>query len=152
MKQAIQKFFNNETVVAILLVLLTTLLTYGISIPKLGYYHDDWFVLWSGQSRGPASFLPLFSTDRPFIGVIYSYLYPILGNASLNWQLYALLWRFIGGLAFFWILRLIWPKQKYLTTLMVVLFIVYPGFLPNPTLIQNKIICMVSARRCFRLH
>lgn len=132
MKQTLSKLFKNETVISILLILLTTVLTYGINIPKLGYYYDDWYVLWSGQARGAQSLISLFSTDRPFMGVIYSYIYPILGDKIINWHLYALLWRFIGGLAFFWILRLIWPKQKYLTTLMTVLFIVYPGFLSQP--------------------
>lgn len=141
MKQTTQSFFKNETLVATLLILLTTVITYGVSIPKLGYYHDDWFVLWSGQARGAASLIPLFSTDRPFIGVIYSVLYRFLGDSIINWHLYALLWRFLGGLAFFWILRLIWPNQKYITTLMAVLFIVYPGFLsqPNANTKQNHL-------------
>jgi hypothetical protein len=141
MKQAAQKLFNNETFVATLLILLTTVITYGISIPKLGYYHDDWFVLWSGQMRGAGSLIPLFSTDRPFMGVVYSVLYRFLGDGIANWHLYALLWRFIGAMAFFWILRIIWPDQKYLTTLMTVLFIVYPGFLsqPNANTKQNHL-------------
>ena len=141
MKQAIQKLFHNETFVATLLILLTTVITYGISIPQLGYYHDDWFVLWSGQMRGAESLIPLFSTDRPFMGVIYSVLYRFLGDSIVDWHLYALLWRFIGALAFFWILRLLWPNQKYLTTLMTVLFIIYPGFLsqPNANTKQNHL-------------
>src|SRR5574339_809252 len=141
MKQTIQNLFKNETFIATLLVLLTTVITYGVSIPKLGYYHDDWFVLWSGQARGAQSIIPLFSTDRPFMGVVYSFVYRLLGDAVINWHLYALLWRFIGGLAFFWILRLLWPEHKYLTTLMAVLFIVYPGFLsePNANTKQNHL-------------
>jgi hypothetical protein len=132
MKQTIQKLFENETFIATLLILLTTVITYGVSIPSLGYYYDDWYLLWSGQARGAESIVSLFSTDRPFMGVIYSYDYRLLGDSILNWHLYALLWRFLCGLAFFWILRLIWPKQKYITTLMAVLFIVYPGFLSQP--------------------
>ena len=141
MKQTIQNLFKNETSVATLLVLLTTVITYGVSIPGLGYYHDDWFVLWSGQARGAQSLISLFSTDRPFMGVVYSVLYRFLDVTILNWHLYALLWRFLGGLAFLWILRLIWPDQKYLTTLMAVLFIVYPGFLsqPNANTKQNHL-------------
>jgi len=141
MRQTVQKFFKNETFIAALLILLTTVITYGVSIPKLGYYHDDWFVLWSGQARGAQSIIPLFSTDRPFMGVVYSFVYRLLGNTIVNWHLYALLWRFIGGLAFFWILRLIWPNQKYMTTLMTVLFIIYPGFLsqPNANTKQNHL-------------
>lgn len=135
------KLLKNETLLSILLIFLTTLVTYGISIPRFGYYHDDWFLLWSGAARGAESIIPLFSTDRPFMGVVYSLVYRLLGDASLNWHLYALLWRFIGGLAFFWILRLLWPNQKYLTTIMTVLFIVYPGFLsqPNANTKQNHL-------------
>ena len=132
MKQTLRNLVKNETFISALLILLTTVITYGISIPKLGYYFDDWYLLWSGQSRGAASIIPLFGSDRPFMGVIYSYVYRLLGDTMVNWHLYALLWRFIGGLAFFWILRLIWPKHKHVTTLMVVLFIVYPGLLSQP--------------------
>lgn len=141
MKQTIQKLFNNETFVATLLILLTTLLTYAISIPQLGYYHDDWYLLWSGEARGAASIMPLFATDRPFMGVVYSFVYRLLGDTIVNWHLYALLWRFIGGLAFFWILRLLWPQHRYVTTLMVILFMVYPGFLsiPNANTKQNHL-------------
>lgn len=141
MKPTLQKLFKNETFIASLLIFLTTVITYGVSIPELGYYHDDWFVLWSGHVRGAESIIPLFSTDRPFMGVVYSYVYRLLGDAVINWHLYALLWRFIGGLAFFWILRLIWPNHKYITTLMAVLFIVYPGFLsqPNANTKQNHL-------------
>src|SRR5215208_167441 len=141
MKQTIQNLFKNETFIAILLILLTSVLTYGVSIPQLGYYHDDWFVLWSGHVRGAQSIIPLFSTDRPFMGVVYSFVYRLLGDTVISWHLYALLWRFIGGLAFFWILRLLWPNHKYITTLMAVLFIVYPGFLsqPNANTKQNHL-------------
>ena len=141
MKQSIRKLFHNETFAAILLVLLTTAITYGVRLPQLGYYHDDWYLLWSGQARGAESIIPLFATDRPFMGVIYSYVYRLLGDTIINWHVYALLWRFIGGLAFLWILRLLWPNHKYLTALMTVLFIIYPGFLsiPNANTKQNHL-------------
>jgi hypothetical protein len=132
MKQTLNNLFKNETFVSSLLILLTTAITYGISIPKLGYYYDDWYVLWSGQIRGVQSLIPLFSTDRPFMGVVYSFLYRFIGDTLVGWHLYALLWRLIGAMAFFWILRLLFPKQKYITTLMTILFIVYPGFLSQP--------------------
>ena len=147
MTQTIRNLFKNESFIAALLILLTTVITYGVSIPNLGYYHDDWFVLWSGEARGADSLISLFSTDRPFMGVVYSVIYRLLGNKIINWHLYALLWRFIGGLAFFWILRLIWPNQKYLTTVMTVLFIVYPGFLsqPNANTKQNHLFGFATA-------
>jgi hypothetical protein len=141
MKQTIQRLFHNETFVATLLILLTTLITYGVKLSSLGYYHDDWYLLWSGQARGAESIIPLFSTDRPFMGVVYSFLYRLLGDAVINWHLYALLWRFIGGMAFYWIVRLVWPEQKSMATALTVLFLVYPGFLsiPNANTKQNHL-------------
>lgn len=132
MTQRLRNFLSSETTGSILLIFLTTAITYGINIPNLGYYYDDWYLLWSGHTRGADSIISMFSTDRPFMGVVYSYVYRLLGDSSLNWHLYALLWRFLGGLAFFWILRLIWPKQKYITTLTAILFVIYPGFLSQP--------------------
>ncbi|MBN1303436.1 MAG: hypothetical protein JXA13_03300 [Anaerolineales bacterium] len=132
MKETLLKIFKNETFVAVLLILFTTLITYGISIPRLGYYYDDWYLLWSGEVRGPGSLISLFSIDRPFMGVVYSVIYRLLGARIINWHLYALLWRFIGGAAFFWILRLVWPENRRLTAMMAVLFVVYPGFLSQP--------------------
>src|SRR5215212_439830 len=147
MKQTLRNLFHNETFAAILLIILTTVITYGVNIPRLGYYHDDWFVLWSGQARGAHSIIPLFSTDRPFMGVVYSFVYRLLGNTIINWHLYALLWRLIGGLAFFWIVRWIWPNQKYMTALMTVLFVIYPGFLsqPNANTKQNHLYGFATA-------
>jgi hypothetical protein len=147
MNQIIQKIVKNETLVSIALLFLATLFTYASRIGALGYYHDDWYLLWSGLSRGAESISPLFSTDRPYMGVIYSYAFRVLGDEVINWHLYALLLRFLGALAFFWILRLLWPKQKYLTTLMAVLFLVYPGFLslPNANTKQNHLFGFASA-------
>ncbi len=132
MKLFFQRLLKNETFFAILLISLTTIVTHGLFLSKLGYYYDDWYVLWSGAARGAASLISLFSTDRPFMGVVYSVLYQLMGDSRMAWQLYALLWRLLGGLAFFWILRLVWPKQKLITTVMAVLFIIYPGFLSQP--------------------
>ncbi len=132
MNRKIKKIINNEVFFAILLIFFTSIITYGVSIPKLGYYYDDWYLLWSGNSRGVESIVSLFSTDRPFMGVVTSVTYSFLGDKIINWHIYALLWRFIGGAAFFWIIRLTWPDKKYISTIMSVLFIVYPGFLSQP--------------------
>ena len=132
MKNFINKVILNETTTAISLIFLTTLITYGLHLSHLGYYHDDWYLLWSGAARGAASIIPLFESDRPFMGVIYSQVYRLLGDTVLYWHLYALLWRFLGALAFFWMTRLLWPRQRYLASVATILFLVYPGFLSQP--------------------
>jgi len=117
---------------AIALIVLTALLTHGWMIPRLGYYYDDWYMLWSGASRGAGSLIPLFSLDRPFMGVLYSLMYRVIGDSIWGWHLSALFFRIAGGVAFYWILLLAWPKLKNLATLTAMIFVVFPGFLAEP--------------------
>jgi hypothetical protein len=114
------------------MISLTALLTYGIMIPNLGYYYDDWYTIWSGVSRGAESLISLFSLDRPFMGNIYSFFFRIIGENVAGWHIFALIFRISGAFAFYWILKLVWPKQRELPILAAMLFVVFPGFLAQP--------------------
>ncbi|UYN88648.1 MAG: hypothetical protein KIT08_05975 [Anaerolineales bacterium] len=46
----------------------------------------------------------------------------------MAWHVYALAWRWVSGLAFYTLLRLLWPKQTSLVFIAGLLFVVYPGF------------------------
>lgn len=48
MKPAFLKLFKSETFLSILLILLTTVITHGLRISSLGYYHDEWFPFFEG--------------------------------------------------------------------------------------------------------
>jgi len=123
---------SNRPLLAIALISLTAVITYATAFHGLGYYYDDWYTLWSGVSRGADSLIPLFSRDRPFMGVIYSFFFHLVGTRILGWHWLALLFRIAGGIAFFWILRLVFPKLKELAVLTAMLFVVFPGFLAEP--------------------
>lgn len=114
------------------MITVTAVITHGLLIPRLGYYHDDWYMLWSGASRGADSLKSLFSMDRPFMGVIYSRFYRFIKDSIPGWHLFALALRIAGGTAFYWILNLAWPKRKNLFLLASMLFVVFPGFLAEP--------------------
>ncbi|MBI5955206.1 MAG: hypothetical protein HY865_26410 [Chloroflexi bacterium] len=111
------------------LVVLTTVLTYGVFIPQLGFYRDDWYMIWAGQVRGLQGIIDLFQTDRPFIGYLYALDYRLLGAAPIGWHLLALVVRLISGLSFLWFVRLLWTSRKTETLLLTLLYVVYPGFL-----------------------
>lgn len=115
------------------LIALATALTYGILIPKLGFYRDDWYMLWSGQSPdGLSAILRLFQTDRPLIGWAYALIFKVIGANTLLWQIYALVLKMLSGLAVFWLLRLVWPEKRLETTFAALLFALYPGFFQQP--------------------
>lgn len=141
MMAKINKILSHEPWLAWLLVTLVTVITFGPLIPQLGFYQDDWYMLWSGQARGAESIMALFTTDRPFMGVIYSLEYRLLGDHLLYWHLWALLLKLLGVWALLWLLRMQWPGRKFATTAITLIFIVYPGFLsqPIPTTFQNHL-------------
>jgi hypothetical protein len=142
-----KKAFSDTPFLAIAMITLTALITHGLMIPRLGYYYDDWYMLWSGAARGAASLIPLFSMDRPFMGVIYSIFYRVIRDYTIGWHVFALLLRIAGGIAFYWILNLAWPKLKKISVFAAMLFVVFPGFLaePNAATKVNHLIGYASA-------
>lgn len=122
----------NETSIAVLLITLVGGITYAPLIPRLGFYRDDWYLIWSGMARGAASIVDVFASDRPFMGMIYAGEYAILGSSPLPWHIWAFALRLLGALSLLWLLRMLWPGRKLETTLITLLFLVYPGFLQQP--------------------
>ena len=96
---------KRETLLAVALIVLATLLTYGVLISRLGFYRDDWYLLWTAESQGTAGLLNLFRGDRPFLGWLYILDFSMLGVAPLGWHLYALFIKVASALAFFWLMR-----------------------------------------------
>lgn len=115
-----------------LLIGLVTLVTYGLLLPHLGFYRDDWYLLATAQSEGTAGIIELFQIDRPLIGYFYALVYPVLDFAPLAWHGATLALRLLGNLAFWWLLRLIWPKRQVETLAVALLFAVYPGYSVQP--------------------
>ncbi len=127
------------------LILLVSALTFLPLAGQLGYYHDDWFTTISRVSG--VSLIDMHSVDRPGMGWLYHYTNLLLGESPLAWHLYAWMVRVLGGLALLWLLRMLWPEQKTAATFMVLLYVVYPGFLQQPSAnnYQNHIFAYSSA-------
>ncbi len=135
------RLFKSEPSTALITIVLLTVITHGLRLTSLGFYRDDWYLLWNGYTQGYESIIPIFQGDRPFMGIVYSWVYRFLGNEALNWHIYAFVLKLGGALAFFWLLRMIWPKRYFATTAATLLFVVYPGFLqqPNANTFQNHL-------------
>ncbi|GAB4504121.1 MAG: hypothetical protein Fur0043_11140 [Anaerolineales bacterium] len=140
------KLRSQENLLPILILLLGTLLTYGILIPRLGFYRDDWYMLWTAQAQGTEGIMALFKIDRPFVGLLYAWDYLLLGKTPLHWHLYALLIKFLGILAVYWLTRLLWPEKNLAATFVALLFAVYPGFYqqPNAALFINLLLSQTA--------
>lgn len=109
-------------------LLLTCIIAYGLLIPWLGFYWDDWPYIWFAKTLGASGFADVFSHDRPFLALIYSINLPILGTNPIIWQIFALLWRWLATLTFWKSFRLLWPERPHQALWAALLFAVYPGF------------------------
>jgi len=103
-------------------------ISYGLLIPWLGFYWDDWPYLWFSHVLGPQGLVNALAKDRPFLAVIYMTTTSILGASPIAWQIFAILCRWVSVLVLWWTLRKIWPNANRQTTLVSLLFAVYPGF------------------------
>jgi hypothetical protein len=122
-----KKIFTSERLVPFAL-LVSCFISYGILIPWLGFYWDDWVYIWFTKTLGASGFVDVFANDRPFLAILYSINLPLLGSNPLVWQIAALLWRWVATLAFWQYLRLLWPSRPRQALWASILFAVYPGF------------------------
>lgn len=129
---------RRELFLAIVLVVFTTLITYGTQIMRLGFYRDDWYLLWAAQSRGAEGILSLFQGDRPFVGWLYVIDFSVMGLSPLAWHIYVLCIKLASALAFLWLVRSLYPNRKIETVFITLLFIVYPGFYQQPNALTYK--------------
>jgi len=67
-----------------LLFLLLTIVAFGLLIPFLGFYFDDWPVIW--LTKTGANFWEFYRYDRPFSAWTYVVTTPILGTTPWHRQ------------------------------------------------------------------
>jgi hypothetical protein len=118
--------FSPKTIPPVLLIL--AILAYGLLIPWLGFYWDDWPFAWIAHFLGPGEFIPAFKPFRPFLGPIFLATTSLLGQIPLVWQLFGLLIRCLSALAAWWSLDKIWPEHRSQTLAVSLLFLVFPGY------------------------
>ncbi len=133
-----QTHSRRDLWLAVLLVIFTTLITYGTQITQLGFYRDDWYLLWGAQSKGVEGILSMFQGDRPFVGWLYVIDFSVIGMSPLAWHVYVLCIKLASALALFWLVRSLWPGRKVETLFITLLFVVYPGFYQQPNALTYK--------------
>ena len=130
--RSVENSSRRETWLSVALIILVTLLTNAPLISQLGFYRDDWYLMWVAQYQGSEGIIALFRGDRPLFGWFYALDYLLLGDAPLGWHLLGLFIKLITALGTLWLLRSLWPQHKLETTVMTLLYVVYPGFFQQP--------------------
>lgn len=130
-----------------LVLIAVSALAYLPLINRIGYSHDDWYLMAIAQTDGPQVFHEIFSVDRPLRAFVMIPAYRLFGSNPLYYHISAFVFRVAGALALLWLLQMLWPRESITTTLMSLLFLIYPGFLSQPNAIdyQSHIIGLAAA-------
>jgi hypothetical protein len=110
------------------LLLGVTILSYGLLFNQLGFYWDEFPWYWTSAKLGPAALTQLFSTSRPFWGLIYQVTLPLIGPEPWRWQVIALVLRWTSAVLVWAVVGQIWPRHPRVALWTSLLFLVYPGF------------------------
>ncbi|MEI6291064.1 MAG: hypothetical protein WCP19_11585, partial [Chloroflexota bacterium] len=123
------KILRKISVPIFLLVL--AILTYALFFWQRGFYWDEAPWTWIYFRLGPAALTKTFSTSRPFWGMLYQVLLPIVGPRPWAWQLLMVLMRWLGAVLVWQLLKIIWPADEQPAVWGSALFLVYPGLGQN---------------------
>ena len=131
-KNIFGKISRSEYFYPIIIIIGIAAIAYLPFIGHQGFYRDDWYQIWAGTTQGTSTLIKMFSIDRPALGVLYAITHKLLGSNLISWHLFAFLTRLITSLLFYWLTRILWPKQKIPCLIMASLFVIYPGFFEQP--------------------
>lgn len=113
---------------ASLILLVVAFLAYGLLMPQLGFYWDDVPMTWIRYQMGPEAQTDYFSTNRPVWGVLHRLTTSVIPQVPLYWQIFALLWRWLGAVVVFAIVNKLLKDKPRSALGVALLFLVYPGF------------------------
>lgn len=128
----LKKTLSSPWATPILLLVITTL-TFGPFIHRLGFYQDDWNIIYIYNLKGNAGIWEYYFSDgRPLTAFLLTPLFRINGINPLSWQITAVLLRCMTACLFWLCLGQIWPSHKKLSIWAALLFLVYPYFNLQP--------------------
>jgi hypothetical protein len=122
------KSFISSPFVVPLILFFVTLLAYGLSFWRLGFYWDDQPISWIRYQFGSAASIKYFSDSRPVWGLLYQLTSYILPNNPVVWQMFAMFWRWAGAVTFWLVAVRLFPSRKYSALLLSLFVLLYPGF------------------------
>ncbi|MCX6054343.1 MAG: hypothetical protein NTZ74_05390 [Chloroflexi bacterium] len=106
------------------------LVCYALPLPFMGFFMDDWYIIWYKHLFGAMQFPAYFSVDRPLMGYYFVVVNFLLGGSEtpLIWQIFGLFTRWLCVYALWGFLKTLWPNAHKQNTLVVLLATVFPGF------------------------
>ena len=109
-------------------LLLLCVLAYGILIPWLGFYSDDWVLVWSYFKQGNQGIQAFYNLQRPPFSAMLHVIIPLFKFTPWLYQVFAILMRWVTGCLMWLLLRRLWPQRREISVWVSALFILYPAY------------------------
>jgi hypothetical protein len=117
-----------------LALLVASLLSYGLIIPRLGFYMDDWPYIFYAFNKGIPSLQEMLLYDsRPYAAWLYIAGFHVLGFKPIAWHMMSLLLRWAMAVSLWKLLQAIWPNRSSAVLQISLLFSLYPFFIQSPS-------------------
>ncbi len=123
----LRTWFVSERSVPLAL-LIVTVLAYGLFFWQLGFYWDDLPISWIRYQFGSEAMRLYFSTSRPVWGELYQLTTSLIPQVPMDWQLFALFWRWVTAVLCWAVFRELWPRRSRTALIIASFFLLYPGF------------------------
>jgi hypothetical protein len=124
---------SKAKTIDIITIVLFGFLAFGLQIPFLGFFQDDWnFVFFSSTKGAQGIFEFLIQDGRPGASWIYFLGFRLLQYHPAAWQLLSILLRISTAIVFWLILNKFWVGRRFGNLTLAILFLAYPFFTLQP--------------------
>jgi hypothetical protein len=124
---------NKSQRIEIAAIIIVALLAFGLQIPYLGFFQDDWNFVFYYSVHGIRGLFEFTTVDgRPGASWIYGLGFALLGYKPALWQFFTLLLRVLTTLTGLAILNNLWPQRKYGNFVASIFFLMYPFYTLQP--------------------
>lgn len=117
----------------IILILLAGIMAYGLQIPFLGFFQDDWNFVFYYSMKGTEGLMELMTIDgRPGGVWVYSLGFSLSNFDPALWQAFAITFRILTAITALFILNRLWPERRNVNLTTAIIFLLYPFFTLQP--------------------
>lgn len=120
--------FSEKSIPVVLFILCT--ISFGLLIPKLGFYMDDWQYVFYANLKGVDSLAEMLTYDsRPGATWLYMSVFQILGVNRLAWHVLNFVLILLTAITYWMLIRFIWEHEGENLLYGAMLFLIYPFFM-----------------------
>lgn len=110
--------------------LAVLILAFGLLIPTLGIYQDDWIFVYNAYAIGPQGMADFMYYDgTPYASIINNALFSLLGFKPVHWHVFSLVLRWLTVWVFWLVFRRLWPEHAPKTFFAALIFAIHPFFI-----------------------